>query len=59
MTGIAKTIKHWFHRAETDAEEIADGAEPVTSRAGDEEDVETSTNAQVGGASGELYPGED
>lgn len=59
MTGIADTIKRWFHRAESDAEEIATGAEPVTSRAGDEEAIETSTNAQVGGASGELYSGED
>ena len=54
------TIRKWFGRTEQEAESEAKGAEPVATpppgRLGDEE-RETSTNAQVAGASDEPWPG--
>ncbi len=51
MSGPLEKIKSWFRGAEN----VAEGAEP----AGASEDRETSTNAQVAGAAGEPYPGND
>lgn len=51
-------IKEWLRRGTTDVEEVAKGGLPVTRLEGDGE-AETSTNAQVEGASGQPYPGQD
>jgi hypothetical protein len=51
-------IKAWFRGAADAVEEEADGEEPVATPGG-ADDVETSTNAQVEGAAGEPYPGND
>jgi hypothetical protein len=48
---ILDTIKSWFRGAE----DVAEGAEPP----GPSDDRETSTNAQVEGAAGEPWPGND
>lgn len=44
-------IKKWLRRGKQEVEEVAAG--------GIDEDSETSTNAEVEGASGEPYPGRD
>jgi hypothetical protein len=52
------SIKKWLGRKKTEAEEVADGEIAVARPEGDVES-ETSTNAQVEGASGEPYSGRD
>jgi hypothetical protein len=51
-------LKKWLGRGKEEAEEVAAGGRAVATpdRNADEE---TSTNAQVEGASGEPYPGRD
>ena len=56
MSGALDRIKQWFRRAERSVENAAEGAEPVATGAHGGNDGETSTNAQVEGASGEPYP---
>jgi hypothetical protein len=51
-------IRQWLRGRATEVEEIAEGGRPVTRAEGGVE-TETSTNAQVEGASGEPYPGRD
>jgi hypothetical protein len=51
-------IRQWLRRSTTEVEEIAEGGLPVARLEGGVE-TETSTNAQVEGASGEPYPGRD
>lgn len=54
------TIKRLFRREVTAIEEVADGAEPVTTPApgsSGDSDRETSTNAQVEGAADEPWSG--
>lgn len=51
-------IKKWLRRSKEEVEEVAAGGIAVaTPEAG--VDSETSTNAQVEGASGEPWPGRD
>jgi hypothetical protein len=61
MSGFQK-IKGWFRRSEESVEEVAEGGTAVsTPSAGErgEADRETSTNAQVEGAAGQPWPGND
>jgi hypothetical protein len=51
-------LKQWLQRRKTDVEEIASGEVPVATPEGDAES-ETSTNAQVEGASGQPWPGRE
>jgi len=55
---VLETIRKWFGRAEQEVED-----EPVATPAhgglGDEGERETSTNAQMEGASGEPWPGNE
>jgi hypothetical protein len=51
-------IKQWFRRRRTEAEEVA-GGEIAVARPEGEVESEISTNAQVGGASGEPWPGRE
>ena len=51
-------IKRFFAGAKADAEAAAEGEEPVATPPGDDE-RETSTNAQMGGASDEPWPGRE
>ena len=51
-------IRQWLRRTTTEVEETAEGGLPATRVEGGVE-TETSTNAQVEGASGEPYPGRD
>ena len=56
-------IKRWFGRAADSVEETAEGGEPAATPPpgadpGDSE-RETSTNAQMEGASGEPWPGNE
>jgi hypothetical protein len=57
-----ETIKGWFRRAETSVEDAVESgaavATPPPGTPGDS-DRETSTNAQVEGAVGQPWPGED
>jgi hypothetical protein len=60
--GALDKIKQLFRRAERAAEDEVEGAEPVTtppSTGWGEPERETSTNAQVQGASDEPWPGND
>ena len=50
-------IRRWLRRKTEEAEEAAEGGIPVATSDGVES--ETSTNAQVEGASGEPWPGRD
>ena len=61
MTGILDTIKGWFGHPTSALKDEAEGGEPIaTPPAGlGEDDRETSTNAQTGGASGEPWSGDD
>jgi len=53
-----ETIKAWFGRALRSAEDTAEGEEPVTTPPpGVDADRETSTNAQVEGATDEPWGG--
>lgn len=54
LIGLLDGIKRLLSGAESEAE----GEEPVATPQGDDE-RETSTNAQVGGASGQPWPGND
>ena len=58
VTGVLDTIRKCFGRAEQEIED-----EPVATPAhaglGDEGERETSTNAQMEGASGEPWPGNE
>ena len=51
-------IKKWLRRTTAEAQDIAEGELAVARPEGDVES-ETSTNAQVEGASGEPWPGRD
>ena len=51
-------IRKWLRRSEAEAKEVAEGEIAVARPEGDVES-ETSTNAQVEGASDEPYPGRD
>ena len=58
MSGVLDTIRKWFGQAKREAE----GSEPVATppSAGLEDDErETSTNAQMEGASDEPWPGNE
>jgi len=61
MTGVMDRIKGWFGGHANAVKDKAEGGEPVaTPPAGlGEDDRETSTNAQTGGASGEPWSGND
>jgi len=54
VNGLEK-IRAWFRQAGKDAEDVAEGKEPVTISPFGDTDRETSTNAQVEGAVGEPY----
>jgi len=58
LTNGLDKIKQWLRRTATSAEEVAEGGEPVATPPGDM-DRETSTNAQMEGASGEPWSGEE
>jgi hypothetical protein len=51
-------IRKWLGRTKAEAEEVGDG-EIAVARPEGEVESETSTNAQVEGASGEPWPGRD
>ena len=51
ITGILGKLKQWFGGVARDVEVTAEGGEPV-----ERGEQETSTNAQVAGASGEPWP---
>jgi hypothetical protein len=51
-------VKQWLGRTAHGAEVEAEGGEPVATVSA-ESDRETSTNAQVAGASDEPWPGND
>jgi hypothetical protein len=51
-------IRQWLRRSTTEVDETAEGRLPATRLEGGVE-TETSTKAQVEGASGEPYPGRD
>jgi hypothetical protein len=51
-------IKRFFAGAKADAQAVAEGEEPVATPQGDDE-RETSTNAQMGGAGDEPWPGRE
>jgi hypothetical protein len=55
---VLDRIKQWFRSAENTVERDADAGEPATTAAAGtgDDDRETSTNAQVEGASGEPWP---
>ena len=59
--GLEK-IKGWFRRGEKAVEDVAESgaavATPPPGTSGDP-DRETSTNAQMGGAVGQPWPGDD
>jgi hypothetical protein len=61
INGLQK-IRGWFRRTTKSVEEVAEGGTAVaTPPPGgmDETDRETSTNAQVEGATGQPWPGND
>jgi hypothetical protein len=51
-------IKQWLRRETSAAEDVVEGAEPVTTPPDGEDERETSTNAQAEGAAGEPWPGD-
>jgi hypothetical protein len=55
MPGFLEKLTGWFRGVEERVEDEVGGAEPVTTAGGG--DRETSTNAQVAGASDEPYSG--
>ena len=59
MAGMLEAIRKWFRRTEEAVEREAEGGEPVATppigEPGDR-DRETSTNAQMEGASDEPWP---
>jgi hypothetical protein len=54
VSDVLAKIKRFFRRMETSVEETAEGGEPV----GPNADRETSTDAEVEGASGEPWTGD-
>jgi hypothetical protein len=56
-------VKQWLGGATHDAELVAEGGEPVATGTGasigEQPERETSTNAQVAGASDEPWPGNE
>jgi hypothetical protein len=64
MSTVLSRLMGWFRRATTSVEEVAAGEMPAATpapgsvREGDEE-RETSTNAQLGGAAGQPWPEND
>jgi hypothetical protein len=52
-------IKAWLGRAETAVKEESHGARPATTSPPGEPDRETSTDAQVEGAVGQPWPGDE
>ena len=60
MAAMLDAIRKWFRRTEESVEREAEGGEPVAtpprSGIGDDEERETSTNAQAQGASDEPWP---
>jgi len=58
VTGVLDTIRKWFGRAEQEIEDEP-AATPAHAGLGDEGERETSTNAQMEGASGEPWPGNE
>ena len=58
VSGLLDAIKRMLAGAKADAEAVAEREEPVARPQGDDE-RETSTNAQVSGASDEPWPGRD
>jgi hypothetical protein len=61
MSNVLEKVMAMFRRAATSVEEVAHGEEPVTRPApgAGEPGGESSTNAQVGGATGEPWTGDD
>jgi hypothetical protein len=63
IAGILVRLKEWFGSAAHDAELAAEGGEPVATgmgaSVGEDAESERSTNAQVGGASDEPWPGNE
>jgi hypothetical protein len=63
IAGILERLKHWLGGAAHDAELAAEGGEPVATGTGgsigEQPERETSTNAQVAGASDEPWPGNE
>jgi hypothetical protein len=57
--GFLDGIKSLFTGAKADAEAIAEGEVPAATPPGGEDERETSTNAQMAGASDEPWPGND
>jgi hypothetical protein len=58
MSSVLEKISGWFRRTASSAEKIVDGEEPVATPppgAPGDADRETSTNAQVEGASGQPW----
>lgn len=58
MIGLLDGIKRLLGGAKADAEAVAEGEVPVATPQGEDE-RETSTNAQMGGASDEPWPGRE
>lgn len=61
MSSALDKLKGWLGRRKDEARDVAEGGRPVTTPAagtGDSE-RETSTNAQVEGAAGEAWPGNE
>lgn len=57
MSGMLDTLKQWLGMGARDAQAVAEGGEPAThGTPGMDEEIETSTNAQVAGAADEPYP---
>jgi len=63
ITGIVDRLKQWLGAGAQDAELAAKGGEPVATgrgaNIGDQPERETSTNAQMAGASDEPWPGDE
>jgi hypothetical protein len=63
IAGILERLKQWLGGATHDAELAAEGGEPVATGTGasigEQPERETSTNAQVAGASDEPWPGNE
>jgi hypothetical protein len=57
--GLLDGIKSLLAGAKADAEAVAEGEVPAATPPGDGDERETSTNAQMAGASDEPWPGND
>jgi hypothetical protein len=57
--GFLDAIKSLLTGAKADAESVAEGEVPAATPQGGEDERETSTNAQMAGASDEPWPGND